>query len=613
METEAILRQIQSRGFFNADALDILTLSRRLTKAEAEIRQALPLLQTKRIALLGSGNLSYFQLILKPFLCALGVAPQFFEGTYNALYSSLLDPNSTFYQYKPEMVFVLLSYREIQEWPALLSPQEAVEQQAQSCADSFLKLFQEFHGRCEAQLFVTNFAAPARHFLGGLEASEFSGRDHFIRLVNERILCGRPAWLHLIDQEALASDFGKRAWFDDSAWAVSKQPFALDAMPLLALQCARLASAAAGLTKKCLVVDLDNTLWGGVIGDDGLDGINLDPNNAVGEAYLEFQRCLLRLKERGVLLAVCSKNEESIARQVFERHPSCLLKMTDFSAFIANWQDKAGNLRAIAASLHITPDALVFFDDNPAERELIRTRLPMVEVIEVPKDPALYPAALLNLDCFDWLQLSDEDLSRSATFQADQQRSALKDQFADYADYLRSLEMRAEMAPLTAAELPRFTQLLNKTNQFNFRTQRYSEAQIETALADSASFLLAVRLADKFSDYGLISALILRKNGGELFIESWVMSCRVFNRGLEDAVMNQLVMLAAAQGCKTLRGEYIQTEKNSLIAALYSKYGFTTEDGKNYTLIIDQYRKTDCQIWLDQPASARIDRISPTV
>lgn len=592
---------VLSGSFFHWAVSDILSLARKLMKRETQIQKDHPDLHPMKIAISGTCNTQYFTRIFKPYLYAFGIQPQFYESVYGGLMNDVMNLSSDLYLFQPDVFIVLRQYRELVAYPELLSPADAVDKMAECEVQKQLALWQFFHRHSSAQVFLTNYALPNRHVLGNLEANLVSGRNNYLRIVNDRFLREKPSFIHLIDQEAMSADFGKDRWFDHSAWFISKQPFSMDALPVMALSVSRLTAALAGKMKKCLVLDLDNTLWGGVIGDDGLDGINLDPNHAVGEAYLDFQHTLKQYQERGVLLAVCSKNDQTIAEQVFKSHPYCYLKLSDFAAFIANWDNKAENLRRIAQQLNIGLDSLVFFDDNPAEREIVSTMLPEVTVLDVPVDPAQFSVALDKAGCFDWLQLSREDLSRAQSYAADHERIRLSENVVDYDAYLAALEMDVKIGRVSESETERFTQLINKTNQFNLRTIRYSEAEMDRLLNDETVYPLRALLTDKFSNYGLISACILRKQEEKrLWIETWVMSCRVFKRDLEKAMMNHIVAAARSYGCTEIQGEFIPTSKNGYVANLLDDLGFkliAEENGtRRYSLSVSAYVPCETKI-----------------
>ena len=312
--------------------------------------------------------------------------------------------------------------------------------------------------------------------------------------------------------------------------------------------------------------------------EEGADGVKLDINDAVGETYNSFQNYIKALKDRGIILAVCSKNDRQVAEQPFRENPSMVLKLDDFAAFHANWEDKASNIRAIANELNIGLDSLVFFDDNPAEREIVNQMLPEVFVVDVPEDSALYTRALCESGVFECVQLTREDLNRAESYNADGKREQLLAACGDYQQYLKSLSMQAAIQPITEKTFQRFVQLVNKTNQFNLRTKRYSDAEVQ-ALCDSADAkLFTVQLKDKFSDYGIICCVILRKDGENCFVDTFVMSCRVLKRGVEYIVSQEIIKLAKDMGCKKIIGEFIPTAKNNLVRDLYRDLGYSQDE-----------------------------------
>ncbi len=329
-----------------------------------------------------------------------------------------------------------------------------------------------------------------------------------------------------------------------------------------------------GRTRKVLVLDLDNTVWGGVIGDDGPERIVIGRETPRAEAYTAFQEYCIALKRRGVLLAVSSKNDERIARLGFE-HPDSVLKLSDFSAFRANWEPKSENIRQIAEELNLGLDSLVFVDDNPAERHLVAEQLPAVAVPDVGSDPANYPRLIEQARLFEIASLSEEDLSRTELYARNAERAATASAFANYGEYLTSLEMAAEIAPFNATYLDRIVQLTNKTNQFNLTTRRYTLAEMEAISADTSFVTLYGRLADRFGDNGLVSVIVGRSDGNVLEIELWLMSCRVLKRDMELAMLDSLVASARRLGVRTIRGIYLPTDRNSMVSDHYEKLGFS--------------------------------------
>jgi FkbH-like protein len=382
----------------------------------------------------------------------------------------------------------------------------------------------------------------------------------------------------LLDVARASERDGIDAWFDARNWLQGKLEIAPQAAPLYGDMVARIVAAQRGLSKKCLVFDLDNTLWGGVVGDDGVDGIILGEGSAAGEAHLALQRYAKQLKERGVILAICSKNDPAIAEAAFRDHPEMLLKRCDISGFFANWNDKAENLKAIATQLNIGLDSFVFVDDNPVERERVRQSLPMVAVPELPGDIAQYVRCLADAGYFEAVAFTSEDQKRTEQYAANLQRESLFELSGGLDEFLRNLQMSVVFGPFAGADLVRITQLFNKTNQFNTTTKRYSAEEIARFASAGDTMTLQFRLLDKYGDNGLISAMILRPdmNQPEVFeIDNWVMSCRVFGRQLEFEAMNIAVDEARRRGGKALRASYIPTPKNGVIKQLYSNLGFS--------------------------------------
>ena len=339
---------------------------------------------------------------------------------------------------------------------------------------------------------------------------------------------------------------------------------------------------------KCVVCDLDNTLWGGVVGDDGLEGIELGELGD-GAAFTALQRWLKELKDRGILLCVCSKNEEATAKEPFEKHPDMVLKLEDISVFIASWQDKAANIRLIQKTLDIGMDSLVFLDDNPFEREAVKSLIPEICVPNLPEDPAEYLPYLQNLNLFETASFSDEDSKRTEQYHAEFGRVSLQKQFSSYEDYLKSLDMTAEAQPFNGFWFPRIAQLTQRSNQFNLRTVRCTEADIAALAADSRYVTFYFTLKDKFGDYGLISVVVLEKRESSLFINQWLMSCRVLKRGMEEFIANKLISTALKLGYKTVTGEYLPTKKNAMVADLYKRLGFTPLENGLFIAEIKSY------------------------
>lgn len=508
--------------------------------------------RTVRVAVIGTNSVQYIAKALRYLAFEkYEINLQIYEGDYDGIAKNLLDDTSAYYTFAPEITVILPDHKTID-----------------------ITFYKTLWKKLSGAVLQSNFVIPPISAYGNLEMS-IPESDHFrIAQANLKLTQEKPGNVTLLDFEGLASRIGKDKWFDYPAYFTTKQGFSLDYLEAACMLIVRQIGALCGITKKCLVLDLDNTLWGGVVGDDGCDGIQLDPNDSIGEAYRFFQQYVLALKERGVILAVCSKNDLETAQEPFLKNPNMILHLSDIACFVANWEDKVQNIRFIAHQLNIGIDSLVFFDDNPAERERVRDALPSVEVIDVPDDPACYAKALSDAGAFDWIQITEEDRNRARTYQTNQKRDVLLHSAADYESYLAALDMKYTTDFLDAKRVPRFTQLINKTNQFNLRTQRYTEGQIEAMLHDPQYKLIYAELSDKFDQYGLISCVILKDN----FIDTWVMSCRVFKRHVEEKVMQ--FVLENTQG--KLYGEYLPTPKNALVKEFYLQMGFkpTEQEGE---------------------------------
>jgi FkbH-like protein len=430
---------------------------------------------------------------------------------------------------------------------------------------------------------VATLPAPAAIAASGDLVTATSTRRR-VAAINDHIVASaaQGRW-RVWDMDGLAARVGYDRWHDPVRYHLAKIPFAVDLAPLAADHLAALLAAMAGKAPRAAIVDLDNMLWGGVIGDDGVEGIRIGQNSAEGEAFVAVQRHLLALRERGVVLTVCSKNSDATARQPFRDHPDMLLREEHFALFQANWNDKASNVRAIADALRLGEDALVFLDDNPAERDRVRQELPLVHVPEMGDDPAYYPRLLLQSGLFEHLPLTPDDRTRAEAYGAEARRVAVRDQIGSYDDYLRSLGMAMTIRRFDAVGLPRIAQLVSKSNQFNLRSIRYNEAQLG-ALGDSPDRLCwQVRLTDRFGDHGMIAVVIVDTSDEEWFIDSWLQSCRILERGVEAAIMNALEAAATAAGAARIIGEYFPNARNALVADFYPRMGFAArgdEEGR---------------------------------
>lgn len=500
-------------------------------------------------------------------------------GAYGQYRQEILDAASPLDRFRPETVALALTARDLVARVPLAASGEEVDAAIARSVAELRQLWNVARRRFRATVVQQTFLDTAEPLFGSHDRLVPAAPSRLIGRLNDQLArAAAEEGVLLLDVAAQSARDGIDAWFDVTRWLQGKLEIAPNAAPRYGELLARLIAAARGRSRKCLVLDLDNTLWGGVIGDVGVNGIVLGEGSALGEAYLAVQRYARQLKERGVILAVCSKNDPAIAEAAFREHPEMVLKRSDFAAFVANWGDKAENLRAIAERLNIGLDSLVFADDNPVERARIRASLPSVAVPELPNDPALYVRALADAGYFEAVSFTAEDRSRAASYAANAEREALKNVAQSMDDFLRGLQMTVEYGPARPVDLPRVTQLLNKTNQFNATTRRYAAEEVSELATSTDACVLRFRLLDRFGDNGLVSVMILRRASDEadaLEIDNWVMSCRVFGRQLEFEAMTIAVEAARATGARALLARYVPTDSNRVISGLFESLGFS--------------------------------------
>ena len=416
-------------------------------------------------------------------------------------------------------------------------------------------------------------------FFGSFDVQVQNTSRQFINIFNSSLvneIIGTEDFL--LDVAMIAETVGLSNWHDPVMYHMAKLPFSTKMIPFYAEHVCRILAAIRGKARRALVLDLDNTLWGGVVGDDGIDGIHIGHGNVLGESYLAVQHAVLTLRKRGIVLAVCSKNQDSIARSPFIKHPDMLLKENHIAIFQANWNDKASNIKAIADTLKLGLDSIVFLDDNPVERNLVRLNLPQVAVPELPDDPAYYPRILLAAGYFEAVHFSDEDKKRVDDYQANAKRIALQNIVTDMDSYLKTLKMKAKIQSFSDSGIKRVTQLISKSNQFNLTTRRYDEAKIRYFMDNDNYYTIQARLKDSFGDNGTVSAVICKKIEDKWIIKTWVMSCRVLGRRLEESVFYEIVKAANNEGIKSIIGEYIPSDRNEIVREHYIKLGFREMD-----------------------------------
>jgi FkbH-like protein len=529
-----------------------------------------------RLALLGSSTLAH----LHPAIRVAGLRRRMwvetYENDYGQYWQELADRNSALHRFAPNAVLFALDARHLASGIGAASSAGEVEATLGEVTERIRgcwRLAREHFG-CPV---IHQLALPVQPALiGGNEYRLAGSRAEFITRLNAALREAADGdGVDILALDRRAARDGLHAWHNPELWHRAKQEVSPAAAPMYGELVMRLVAAQRGRSCKALVLDLDNTIWGGVVGDDGVEGLVLGQGSALGEAFADFQDYARELSRRGVILAVVSKNDEANALEPFDRHPEMVLKRSDIASFVANWSDKPANLRAVAEELNIGIDALVFVDDNPFERNLVRRELPMVAVPEVSDDPAGYAQTLADAGYFEAVAITDEDRTRSGQYQNNRARDALKASATDLDSYLRGLEMRLLWRRFDRVGLARTVQLINKTNQFNLTTRRYSEADIVAVMQDQRAFGAQLRLIDRFGDNGIIAIVIGRlRDDAELVIDTWLMSCRVLGRQVEPTTLNLVAALAKELGARRLVGDYIPTSKNGMVRDHYAKLGF---------------------------------------
>jgi FkbH-like protein len=553
--------------------------------------------QTVRLAVLGGYTPYPLNDLIAHFLATVpastSISAECFLGDYDNYIAEIVEESSRLYEFKPETILLLPSHRRCQYSGELFDPREKQEAEARRTAAQILDLCRIANGRTGAEIVLANFPLPARHDPGPYRTRTLASDWSFRKFVNLELGLTAPSYVHICDVEFLSARRGTLEAWDARAWFESKQAYGRDLMLDVAREAAHLIASLRQSPKKVAVLDLDNTLWGGVIGDDGLEGIEIGDTSPRGEAFKVFQQYLLSLTRRGILLAVCSKNDQDKAVEPFEKHPEMVLHMKDFVSFKANWQPKSENIRQIATELNLGLDSLVFIDDNPAEIEIVKQFVPEVSTLLLGPDPSEYVGLLQDARYFEPQRITSEDVERVSQYKQEAQRQELLASVTDMDAYLESLQMEAVIREFRGVDVPRISQLINKSNQFNLTTRRRTEAQVQAVMADPSYFHFTVRLQDRFGDYGLISVVIGKTAGEEAEIDTWLMSCRVLKRQVEDEVLNTVVRLCRMCGCSRVRGVYLPTAKNGMVRDHYPSLGFVpvsvSPERLEFELNLDHY------------------------
>ena len=550
----------------------------------------------KNIAVLGGSTTNDIVSIMELFLLDQGIEPTFYQSEYAQYWQDAMFPGEELISFKPDIVFIHTTNRNITAFPKVTDSREAVNDLLAGEFDRFRKMWDALSSRFGCPIIQNNFELPLFRLMGNKDSSDYRGRERFITRLNERFYdhADETPNFYINDINYIAASYGLEKWSNPMYWNMYKYALCFEAIPELAFNTANIIKSVFGKNKKALALDLDNTLWGGVVGDDGVEHIQIGQETGVAQSYYEFQSYLKAQRELGVMLTVCSKNDEENAVAGLN-HPEGALRPDDFIIIKANWENKDRNIAETAQQLNILPDSIVFVDDNPAERAIVRSQLPGVCAPEMDSVEN-YIRTLDRSGFFDITTFSDDDLKRNEMYKANAERAAQQAAFENYSDYLLSLEMDAVIDDFTPMYIQRITQLSNKSNQFNVTTKRYTAAEMEAVFESSEYIRLYGKLIDKFGDNGVVSVVIGKKDGVVLNMELWLMSCRVLKRDMEFAMLDTLVDKCRDQGIKTIRGYYYPTAKNKMVKELYGTFGFEkiSEDDEGNTvweLPVEYYEK----------------------
>ncbi len=534
----------------------------------------------KKIAVLGGSTTRDVIWMLELFLLDMGIEPTFYESEYNQYYEDAVFGNERLKEFLPDIIYIHTTSRNVPDvmFPKVTDTKEQAAEKLEQEYGHFRQVWERLAETYDCPVIQNNFEKPSYRLLGNMDAWDYRGREQFLSRLNQKFheYAREHDKFYIQDIDWLAAEYGLSRWNDPVYWHMYKYSPAVGAVPELAFNLANMIKSIYGKNKKALVLDLDNTLWGGIVGDDGPENIEIGQETGMAQIYSEFQTYLKSLKEMGVLLNIDSKNEEENALAGLNR-PDSVLKPEDFIAIRANWEPKDQNLHRIASQLNLGEDALVFVDDNPAERQKVKTGT-AAAVPEMTKgheaEPERYIKILDRSGFFEPMGISGDDLNRSAMYQANEQRKKMEQTFGDYQEYLRLLDMKGEIGPYAPEYMQRIAQLTNKSNQFNLTTMRCSQADIERFAKEPRYLTLYGKLSDKFGDNGVVSVILGEQEGEEVHLRLWLMSCRVLKRDMEKAMLDQLVKEAGKRGAKTLIGYYYPTAKNKMVKEFYKEMGF---------------------------------------
>ena len=549
-----------------------------------------------KIALLGDTPTQLLHHAIKGYGYETKIQFDIYESGYDQIDMQIFDLSSEMYMYQPEYILIFSSTQKLKN-----KFYKTSKDQLTGFSDKYIDYVSNIvttikTNLVKSKIIFFNFPEFNDAVFGNFSNKTNLSFLYHIRKINFQLmeLSIRENNFFLSDIAALNTIYGKQNSISDNIYIQSGFVHSLDFIPFVAKNTVDIIVASMGKIKKCLILDLDNTTWGGIIGDDGIEGIQVG-DLGIGKAFTELQQWAKQLEQRGIILCICSKNTEEVAKEPFEKHPEMVLKLDDIAVFVANWDNKADNIRYIKAVLNIGFDSMVFLDDNPFERNIVRKELPDVCVPELPEDPADYLSYIQKLNLFETISLSEEDENRTKQYQEEAKRVSFQQAFTNEDEFLESLDMVADIKSFDRYTAPRIAQLSQRSNQFNLRTIRYTEQDIICIAEDDNYYTFSNRISDKHGDYGLISAIILQKQGENFFIDTWFMSCRVLKRGVENFTLNTIVELANSIGVKKIIGEYIPTSKNAIVKDHYKGLGFIQTADK-WELSVDSFQELKTHI-----------------
>jgi FkbH-like protein len=567
----------------------------RVVPSFSDLKKALKLINPDfkkiRIAVLGDSATQLICTAIKGMAKLEGFEIELYEAEYDQLKQEIIDTDSALYQFEPEFILLFHSTQKLAKsfYKKDISKKEIFANDWMDEISYFLSIINQ---HLKTNILFLNFVETDDAIFGNYGLKTRASLNYNIKSINYKLMEMSHLMknLFVVDLNNLANKYGNQNIADPKIYITTDTIFSIEFIPQLARLILDILLPFTGKFKKCVILDLDNTTWGGIIGDDGIENIQIG-DLGIGKAFTEFQYWIKQLKERGIILAVCSKNTEHIAKEPFEKHPDMVLRLDDISVFVANWENKADNIRYIQSILNIGFDSMVFLDDNPFERNIVRENIPQICVPELPEDPAEYLPYLKTQGLFETISFTQEDQERTKLYQEEANRTVLQHKFTNEDEFLQNLEMECIVEPITKFTLPRVAQLSQRSNQFNLRTIRYSDEAIQAIMDSYNYFSLTFTLKDKYGDYGLISEIILENQNNELFIETWIMSCRVLKRNVENFVLNNIVQLGRENGFSKIIGEYIPTAKNAMVADHYKNLGFEETGNGFWILEINKYKE----------------------